>query len=52
MALIVTCRDRAPGRGGLRLRHRPGPARFSEWQKGVVDGHIDGPADGTRLSMS
>jgi hypothetical protein len=27
MALIVTCRDRAPGRGGLRLRHRPGPAR-------------------------
>src|SRR4029077_16194106 len=24
------------------------PARFSEWQKGVVDGHLDGPADGTR----
>src|SRR5260370_37288623 len=24
------------------------PARFSEWQKGVVDGHMDGPADGTR----
>jgi len=23
------------------------PARFSEWQKGVVDGHIDGPADGS-----
>jgi hypothetical protein len=23
------------------------PARFSEWQKGVVDGHMDGPADGT-----
>ena len=22
------------------------PARFSEWQKGVVDGHMDGPADG------
>ena len=21
------------------------PARFSEWQKGVVDGHMDGPAD-------
>ena len=20
------------------------PARFSEWQKGVVDGHMDGPA--------
>jgi Polyketide cyclase / dehydrase and lipid transport len=24
------------------------PARFSEWQKGVVDGHMDGPRDGTR----
>ena len=23
------------------------PARFKEWQKGVVDGHMDGPADGT-----
>jgi uncharacterized protein YndB with AHSA1/START domain len=23
------------------------PARFSEWQKGVVDGHMDGPADAT-----
>ena len=22
------------------------PTRFSEWQKGVVDGHMDGPADG------
>jgi len=21
------------------------PARFSEWQQGVVDGHMDGPAD-------
>ena len=24
------------------------PARFKEWQKGVVDGHMDGPADGTQ----
>jgi hypothetical protein len=24
------------------------PARFPEWQKGVVDGHMDGLADGTR----
>jgi len=24
------------------------PTRFSEWQKGVVDGHMDGPADGTQ----
>jgi hypothetical protein len=23
------------------------PARFSQWQKGVVDGNMDGPADGT-----
>ncbi|MGH3122188.1 MAG: SRPBCC family protein [Streptosporangiaceae bacterium] len=23
------------------------PARFPEWQKGVVDGHMDGPANGT-----
>jgi uncharacterized protein YndB with AHSA1/START domain len=23
------------------------PTRFSEWQKGVVDGHMDGPADNT-----
>ena len=23
------------------------PARFSEWQKGVVDGHMDGPDNGT-----
>jgi uncharacterized protein YndB with AHSA1/START domain len=23
------------------------PARFKEWQKGVVDGHRDGPGDGT-----
>src|ERR1700758_5303131 len=24
------------------------PARFSQWQKGVVDGHMDGPADGNQ----
>ncbi len=23
------------------------PARFPEWQKGVVDGHMDGPANGS-----
>ncbi len=29
------------------------PARFSEWQKGVVDGHMDGPVDeaGARCMM-
>jgi uncharacterized protein YndB with AHSA1/START domain len=25
------------------------PARFREWQKGVVDGHMDGPANGTHV---
>ena len=24
------------------------PARFSQWQKGVVDGHMDGPPDGAQ----
>src|ERR1700746_2321190 len=24
------------------------PTRFSEWQQGVVDGHMDGPANGTQ----
>ena len=24
------------------------PARFSEWQKGVVDGHMDSPANGAQ----
>ena len=24
------------------------PARFSQWQKGVVEGHMDGPGDGTQ----
>jgi uncharacterized protein YndB with AHSA1/START domain len=30
------------------------PSRFSEWQKGVVDGHMDGPADagGARCMMT
>ena len=25
------------------------PSLFSQWQKGVADGHMDGPADGTRV---
>src|SRR6202023_2090306 len=25
------------------------PARFSQWQKGVVDGHMDGPPGDTRV---
>jgi hypothetical protein len=27
------------------------PARFSEWQKGVVDGHMDGPGNGTQAPV-
>jgi Polyketide cyclase / dehydrase and lipid transport len=27
------------------------PARFREWQKGVVDGHMEGPADGTQPTV-
>ena len=25
------------------------PSLFPQWQKGVTDGHMDGPADGTRV---
>jgi hypothetical protein len=25
------------------------PARFSQWQQGVVDGHMESPADGTQI---
>ena len=25
------------------------PARFSDWQRGVVDGHMDGPSNGTHM---
>jgi hypothetical protein len=25
------------------------PALFSQWQKGVTDGHMEGPADGTQV---
>jgi uncharacterized protein YndB with AHSA1/START domain len=25
------------------------PTRFREWQKGVVDGHMDGPANGSQV---
>ena len=51
MALIVACAE--IGRPAAEVfAYATDPARFSEWQKGVVDGHMDGPADGTRLSMS
>jgi len=28
------------------------PSRFSEWQKGVVDGHMDGPTNGTQTAAA
>jgi carbon monoxide dehydrogenase subunit G len=27
------------------------PSRFSEWQQGVLDGHMDNPGDGTQLPV-
>ncbi len=27
-----------------------GPARFSQWQKGVVDGQMEGPGGGTQVA--
>jgi uncharacterized protein YndB with AHSA1/START domain len=27
------------------------PTRFSQWQKGVLDGHMDGPADDTQVPL-
>jgi hypothetical protein len=33
---------------GETFAYATDPAWFSEWQKGVVDGHMDGPADDTQ----
>ena len=30
------------------LAYATDPARFPEWQQGVVDGHMDGPGNGTQ----
>jgi hypothetical protein len=46
MAPIVTTAD--IGRPADEVfAYATDPSRFSEWQKGVVDGHMDGPAGGT-----
>ena len=45
MAPIVTTAD--IGRPADQVfAYATDPSRFSEWQKGVVDGHMDGPAEG------
>jgi len=45
MAPIVTSAE--IGRSAAEVfAYATDPARFSEWQKGVVDGHMDGPANG------
>jgi hypothetical protein len=42
MALIVTCAE--IGRPAAEVfAYATDPARPGEWQKGVVDGHMDGP---------
>ena len=48
MAPIVTSAD--IGRPAAEVfAYATDPARFSEWQKGVVDGHMDGPANGAQV---
>jgi len=46
MAPVVTCAEIDRPTAEV-FAYATDPARFSEWQKGVVDGHMDGPADGT-----
>ena len=46
MAPVVTCAEIDRPAAEV-FAYATDPARFSEWQKGVVDGHMDGPADGT-----
>ena len=47
MAPIVTCAE--IGRPAAEVfAYATDPTRFSEWQKGAVDGSMDGPADGTQ----
>jgi uncharacterized protein YndB with AHSA1/START domain len=46
MAPIVTTAEIARPAAEV-FAYATDPARFSQWQKGVVDGHVDGPAGGT-----
>ena len=47
MAPVVTCAEIDRPTAEV-FAYATDPARFSEWQKGVVDGHMDGPADGAQ----
>ena len=47
MAPVVTCAEIDRPAAEV-FAHATDPTRFSEWQTGVVDGHMDGPADGTQ----
>ena len=47
MALIVTSAEVERPAAEV-FAYATDPTRFSEWQKGVVDGHMDGLADGTQ----
>jgi uncharacterized protein YndB with AHSA1/START domain len=46
MAPIVTSAEIDRPAGEV-FAYATDPARFKEWQKGVVDGHMDGPANGS-----
>jgi uncharacterized protein YndB with AHSA1/START domain len=46
MAAIVTSAEIERPAGEV-FAYATDPARFHEWQQGVVDGHMDGPASGT-----
>ena len=46
MAPVVTSTEIGRPAGEV-FAYATDPARFKEWQKGVVDGHMDGPDSGT-----
>lgn len=46
MAPIVTTAEIGRPAGEV-FAYATDPTRFKEWQKGVVDGHMDSPDDGT-----
>src|SRR5438105_4530485 len=47
MAPVVTCAEIDRPTAEV-FAYATDPTRFKEWQKGVVDGHMDGPADGAQ----
>jgi hypothetical protein len=50
MAAIVTSAEIDRPAGEV-FAYTTAPARFSEWQKGVVEGHMDGPGNGTEPAV-